>query len=240
MQAIAISMVPTISHAAAHHDTEEVHESIGTGYRLTTLIAFPCMIGLMVLSGPILTLLYPERVDEAMTAVPTFMIMCVSIVTLAMYETTTGTLQAVGKQVIPVRNVAIGAVAKIATTYVLVGIRGINIRGAAISSVIAYLTAFILNERAVVKYTSVKISIFQTYIKPFIAAAVMGACAYLSYIGLRGFLGSNLAVCIAILVGVISYAAMVILIKVVTPQDLEMIPKGDKINKAISKFVKWE
>ena len=166
IQAIAISIVPAISHASARGDYENVDKNIGTGYKLTTLIAFPSMIGLLVLARPILKLLYPAQIDEAMDAVPTFIVMTFSIVTLALYETSTGALQAIGKQIIPLRNVAICALIKIVLTYIFVGIKSINVVGAAASSVIAYLIAFALNEVAVKKYTGARTDIMGTFIKP--------------------------------------------------------------------------
>ena len=241
IQAIAISMVPAISRAATKGNTEDVSSSISTGYKLTTLISFPCMVGLIVLSKPIFRLLYPLKVDEALQAIPVFILLCAGIVTLALYETSTGTLQAVGKQVIPVRNVAIGAGIKIVLTYILVGIHSINVKGAAISSTIAFLVAFALNELAVKKYTGAKINLVQVYIKPAIASVVMGVFAFFSHKLISGIIGSNLATVVAILVGVIVYAIMVVAIKVATPDDIREMPKGDKINSLIYKFYKgWK
>ena len=240
IQAIAISMVPAISHATAMGSKKDVESSIGVGYKLTTLIAFPCMIGMMVLSKPILSLLFRSKVDEAMDAIPTFMVLTLSIVTIALYETSTGTLQAIGKQVVPVRNVALSAVVKIILTFILVGIPSVNVVGAAISSVVAFFIAFILNEISVKKYTGVSINVKEIYIKPGICSLVMGALAFASYKLLSLVIGSNLAVCIGILVGVISYAIMVVTIRAANPEEIAAIPYGHKLNKLISKFTKWE
>ena len=59
----------------------------------------------------------------------------------------------IGKQMIPVRNLAVGVIAKIAITWVLTGIPAINVLGAAAGTVTAYLIASILNILAVRKYT---------------------------------------------------------------------------------------
>ncbi len=238
IQAIAISIVPAISHASARGDYENVDKNIGTGYKLTTLIAFPSMIGLLVLARPILKLLYPAQIDEAMDAVPTFIVMTFSIVTLALYETSTGALQAIGKQIIPLRNVAICALIKIVLTYIFVGIKSINVVGAAASSVIAYLIAFALNEVAVKKYTGARTDIMGTFIKPFIAALVMGAFAYGSHKLFSIFLGNSLSTLFAILVGVLVYGIMVVVIRVASPEEISEIPKGEKINALIRKVVK--
>ena len=238
IQAIAISMVPSIAFARAKGARREMEHNISIGYKLTTLIAFPCMIGLLVLSKPILLLLFPSKASEALDAVPTFMILTISIVTIALYETSTGALQAIGKQVIPVRNVAVGALAKIILTFVLVGIRGINVKGAAISSVVAFFIAFILNELAVKKHTGFEINFMEVYIKPFIAAAVMGAFAFGGYKLLALLMGNSLATCFGILIGVIVYAVLVVTMKIATPDEIAEIPYGHKLNRLISKFAK--
>lgn len=238
IQAIAISIVPAISHASAQRDMVSVDKNIGTGYKLTTLIAFPSMVGLLVLCRPILRMLYPAQVEEAMDAVPTFIVMTFSIVTLALYETTTGTLQAIGKQLIPLRNVAICAGIKIVLTFIFVGIKSINVVGAAASSVIAYFIAFVLNELAVKKYTGVKIDISGTYIKPLIAAAIMGVFAYGGHRILEGFMGNGIATLFGIVVGVIVYAIMVVVLKVAGPEEIAELPKGEKLNSLIRKVIK--
>ena len=240
IQAIAISMVPAISHAAAKKDKENVESSVAAGYKLTTLIAFPCMVGLMVLAKPIFMLLYPSKIDEAMEAIPTFLLMAISIVTVAMYETSTGALQAVGKQVIPMRNVGVSAVIKVILTYILVGIRSINLNGAAISSIVAFFLAFILNEVAVKKYTGVHIKLKDTYLKPGIASLVMGVCAYGVYRLLALVLGARIAVLIAVLAGAGVYAVLVVALRIAEPEDIAAVPYGHKLNKLINKFVKWE
>lgn len=240
IQAIAISMVPAISSANAIGDKKSVEGSIGVGYKLTPLIAFPCMVGLIVMCKPIFTLLFPLKIDEAMDAVPLFIILTASIVTIALYETSTGTLQAIGKQVIPVRNVVIGAVIKIALTFILVGIHGINVKGAAISSVVAFFVAFVLNEIAVKKYTGIKIKAMDVYIKPFAASAIMGIVVFAAYKLLSMILGNTISTGLSILIGVITYGIIVVVIRIATPSEIAAIPYGHKLNGFISKFTRWE
>ena len=238
IQAIAISLVPAIARANAVGDMNEVRTNATIGYKLTTLIAFPCAVGMFALAKPILILLYPGQIEEAIEASPTLMILTVSMVFLAIYETSTGVLQAIGKQIVPVRNVTIGAIVRIITSYILVGIYPLNIKGAAISASITYFVAFYLNEMYIKKYAGIKHDIKSVYLKPFFAAAVMGIFAFASHKLFSMFLGNSISTLAAILVGVIVYAVMVITIKVVDSKELEMMPKGDKLNSLIRKVVK--
>lgn len=239
IHAIAVSMVPSIAHSAAKGNKEDVSASINTGYRLTTTIAFPCMVGIFALAKPILLLLYRSQPEQAASATNILMVMSLTIVVLALYETSTGTLQAVGKQYIPVINVAIGAVVKIILTYVLVGIHSINILGGAISSIFAFFIPFLLNEIAVRKYTGVRTDIVKTYVKPGVASLVMGVCAFLSHKLFSMVVGSSIATCLAILVGVAVYVIMVVVIKVIEPSEVAVIPGGNKINRILSRVPGW-
>ena len=53
-------------------------------------------------------------------------------------------------------------------------------------------------------------------------------------------IGGRLATVVAVLVGIIVYAVLAIVCRVITPQDVKMLPKGEKLNPLIGKVVKWE
>ena len=56
---ITMSLVPAVSAALTRRDHQRVGKLVNTSLRLTTLLAFPAGVGLSVLAGPILILLYP-------------------------------------------------------------------------------------------------------------------------------------------------------------------------------------
>ena len=239
-QAVAISLVPAIARYFTLEDKEEVHKHISLGYRLTMLLAFPCAVGIFVLAKPVLLLLYPAKPAEVDEAKVTMMIMAVGIVGLALSQTSTGVLQAIGKQIVPVKHIAIGMVVKIILTYILVGINVLNINGAAISTIVAYVISFTLNNMAVKRYSGTKIDHVQTYVKPFIASAVMGIGVFLMYKLMRMVVGNSISTLVAIMIGVLIYGVLIIFLKVVTPEELETLPMGSKLNRLIRKFIRWE
>ena len=98
------------------------------------IMAFPCAFGIFVIAEPILKLLYFTQPQGCHDAAPTLMIMAISIIFLATMQTSTSVLQSVGKQMVPVRNLAIGCIGKVIVTYILVGIPYFNIKGAAIGT----------------------------------------------------------------------------------------------------------
>ncbi|MGI6211598.1 MAG: putative polysaccharide biosynthesis protein [Anaerovoracaceae bacterium] len=243
-QAVSVSLVPALSGKHQIGDTEALRDTIRTGYRTTLIMAFPCALGLFSLAEPILKLLYFTRAKSCEDAAPILMIMAVGVVFLAIMQTSTSVLQAVGKQMLPVRNLAIGCVGKIILTYTLVGVHPINVKGAAIGTVTAYVIAMFLNARDVRKYTGVTFDYGLTYVRPLISSLIMAVCAYgiyqliyLLFAGHSPMLVNALAVVVAILAAIIIYAVLVLVTKTVTLEELEENPKGAKLARFIRRLV---
>ncbi len=238
-QAVAVAMVPAIAAAYKLRDRKEVNENINIGMRISMIIGMPCAIGMMVLAEPILLLLFSSEPASAISAAPTLMVMCLGVPFMALLQTTNGVLQGVNRQVLPMKNLAIGAVAKVVLTYVLVAIPVLNIKGAAIGSVFVYAIAFILNIRDVKKCTKVKIDFVLTYVKPVIASVIMGICAFASYKLIFGITSSNtMATFGAVAIGALVYGILILAIKAITKEEIGRMPKGQKLVKILDKFTK--
>ncbi|MBS6799023.1 MAG: polysaccharide biosynthesis protein [Firmicutes bacterium] len=238
-QAVAVAMVPAIAAAYKLRNRAEIDENINLGMRISMIIGMPCAAGMIALAEPILLLLFSSEAASAISAAPTLMVMCLGVPLMALLQTTNGILQGVNRQVLPMKNLAIGAVAKIILTYVLVAIPSLNIKGAAIGSVFVYGIALILNLRDMKRYTKVKVDFMLTYIKPTAASVIMGVCAFASYKILFGALGSNsLATLGAVVVGVIVYAVLILATKAITKEEIGRLPKGGKLVKILDKFIK--
>ena len=238
-QAVAVAMVPAIAAAYKLRNRAEIDENINLGMRISMIIGMPCAAGMIALAEPILLLLFSSEAASAISAAPTLMVMCLGVPLMALLQTTNGILQGVNRQVLPMKNLAIGAVAKIILTYVLVAIPSLNIKGAAIGSVFVYGIALILNLRDMKRYTKVRVDFMLTYIKPTAASGIMGGCAFASYKILFGALGSNsLATLGAVVVGVIVYAVLILATKAITKEEIGRLPKGGKLVKILDKFIK--
>ena len=239
-QAVEISMVPAISGNYALGDHETVRKDTGLSYRLAMIMAGPCAFGILALAEPVLLMFYRSHPDEAHAAAPTLMILSAGVVLLAMSQTSTGLLQAIGRQNLPVRHLAIGVAVKVVVTFILVGIPGVDIKGAACGTLIAEAISFFLNDIYVKKFTGVKIDLVKTFVKPLICSAVMGGFAFGTHFLLSKAVGNTISTMAAVLVGIVVYGVLIVLTKTVTPVELAMVPAGRKINRIISKFVKWE
>lgn len=238
-QAISISLVPLVAAANRKKEFHYLRSNVMTGLRSTVLLSVPCALGLIALAEPILLLLYPKQQESAVSAAPCLIVLAVGVIFLAAVQTLTGILQGVGQQMIPVRNLFIGVIFKVIVTWVLTGIEGINVIGAAIGTSVAYFIAAVLNIIAVKKYTGIKYNLFSTMIKPLVCSVVMAALVLLSYRMFDVLLnGSNITVVLSILIGVIVYGVMVILTKAITKEELEKMPKGEKLVNLFGRFLK--
>ena len=239
IQAVVMSMVPAIAAGFKVRDYGEVRANTQFAMRASMIIGFPCAVGMFSLAEPILHLLYPKQLAGATAAVPTFMIMCVGIIFMSSLQTITGALQGVDKQMLPVRNLAIGAVGKIIVTYILVGTHALNVNGAPIGTIVAYVIAAVLNSRDAKKYIGCKFDISLTYIRPGISAALMGLAAFASYKLIFLITTSNfISTMIAIMVGVVVYALLILVTRSITLEEISKLPKGDKLVRIFKKIIK--
>ncbi len=237
IDAICISLMPAVTMAFTLKNKKDLDDHIKTGLKTMMIITYPCAIGLIVLAKPILTMLFYKKYDEAVMAVPALQILAVSIITLAIMRTFSTSLQAIGKMMLPVWNLLIGAGVKAVVSYILLGIHAVNINGAAIGSVIAYVTAGILNYRALRKYTNVSLDMVSIFIKPLAASLIMGVSAIVSYKLCFMLTSSNpLSTLIAIMIAAAVYFVTAFRTGAVTKDEIELIPKGDAIYRLAVKL----
>ena len=230
VDAISISLIPAITAAYTLKKRDELNHGIQTGIKTMMVVAYPCAIGIIALAGPILHLLYPAQPDEVEMAIPLLQITALTIITLSMMRTFSSCLQGVGKMVLPVVNLFIGAIAKIIVSYVLVGIPAINVNGAAVGSVCAYLIAGVLNYRGLKKYAEADIDLAGTFIRPLISSVIMGAATIGVYKLIFAVCGSNaLSTLVAIMIAVVLYFVLIFVTKTVSREEAYMLPKGDMI-----------
>ena len=201
----------------------------------------------MALSEPIMLLLYPAQKASAINAAPSLFILAFGVIFLATVQTLTGVLQGIGRQMIPVRNLAVGALVKVVLTYSLTGIPSINIRGAAIGTVAAYIVASTLNLLAVKKITGAKFLPGLTFGRPLAAATLMGIVVVLAYKGLHyAFLATSvssgmanaMATLVAIVLGAALYLVLLFAFRAIKDEELVMLPGGVRLERLIRRIRK--
>ena len=228
--ALGMSVVPAISSAIAGGSQNEAKKITESSLRITVLFAFPCAVGLSVLSRPILELLFSDS-----DAYLLLQKLSLAVVFVAVVSVTNSILQAYGKVYYPVINMVIGGVVKIFMNYNLIPILGID--GAPIATNICYGVIAILNLIAVIRFVKIKFSFLDMVLRPLAAALVMGAAAISVLNLISDFLGSGrITTFFSIFAGGVIYVIMIFVVGAIKKDDLSNIPGGGKILPVLEKL----
>lgn len=234
--AVAVSLVPTITHAYTIKNKTMLNRTANLGVRTALLIGLPSAMGLFILGVPIITLFYPGLGPEKHASVGALLqILSISVIFLTLVQSLTAILQAVDKQNYPVKNMAIGAIVKIIISYILLGLPELNIKGAAFSTIAAYLTASILNYIDIKRKTNIEINILKITIRPLLSTIIMSLVVWIIYNGLFAIVGMKLAAVTSIFAGVVVYAAALFKTGALTEEDLMVLPRGKRFIKILKK-----
>lgn len=234
--AVAMSLVPAITEAYTKKQITKLNITANAGLKLSLIIGLPCGIGMFMLAEPIIALLYASLGPEKHASSGALLeIMAISVIFLTVVQAFTSILQSINKQFHPVKNLAFGLVIKVILSYILIGIPSINIKGAAISTTISYLAVAVLNWFDI-NNTKVRINIIQVSARPLLSTAVMALATGVSFRLLKSILDSqSLATLGSIAVAGLVYVVCLFVTGAITKEDLELIPKGEKLQKFVRK-----
>lgn len=233
---ISMSIVPAISAARVKGDRMDVQRLSLLSLKISMAIGLPCAVGLSVLAGPIIKLLYASVTPESHAIATRLMhVAAFTVVFISLVQTATGALQGVGKHRLPVYFLLIGGVTKVLVNIICIPIPRINILGAVFSNLACFGIAGILDTVALLRITGAKLNVLDTFVKPAFASAVMGAGAW----GVHGLLMriplfargrmSAVATVLAIVIAVIVYVVMMLVLGMFTREELTYIPGGRKL-----------
>jgi len=228
--AMSISVVPALAEAIAIKHQGNIQRITASAIRITILFAMPCTIGLSVMAKPILYLLYSSTSAGTMLE-----ILAVACIWVSLVSVCTAVLQAAGKVWIPVINMLIGALVKIVSNILLVSMPQINILGLSISSNLCYFVIAALNIYWVMKVTKVKLKLAETLVKPLFATGAMGVATLFFYRFLEGMIPEKLATMLSVGIGGCIYLSVLLLVGGLKREDVEMLPKGEKIAAMMEK-----
>ena len=174
--AMSVSLVPAISRAVAKKDGDNIKRHTETGLRLSTLIALPASFGLSLLAKPVLSVLYGASYSAEHIALSASLlqISSLTIFFFTLVQSTSGILQGLSKQRIPMYTLIVGVVLKIALNYALVSQSSINIHGAPYASLLCYGVSLFLNLIYVHKHTKLRFSL-KPYLSPLLPTLLMSA-----------------------------------------------------------------
>ena len=230
--ALAMSLVPAISAFSAKRDHAGIQDTARLGLKLALIIGLPCAVGLFVLASPILAMLYPNLTEGELTlAVDLMHTSSIGVIFLSLVQSMTGVIQGMGKPNVPVFNLFIGFVLKVASLLALMNIPQINIQGAAVSTVVCYAFAGIADTIYVIRRAKLRLGLVDVLLKPVLSSGVMGFVVFMIYSFMQEMEHQALPTLAAVAVGVFAYGVMAIYFRFFSREELAYIPGGQRIRK---------
>lgn len=235
---LGVSAIPVLTSAWTVKDRDELKSSMETILRTTAAVSMPAAFGLIALGRQVVLLLYSSKGASAETAGINLCILGVCALFAGLTAPTTSMLQAIGKQKIPLYNIAVGAGIKIIINFVLVGTPAVNIIGVPIGTTACYAYICIMNIIALVKHSGVKPDFIGCILKPFLAGLACGVSAFVSALLLDKFshFGNSIITVVSIVFAVVIYLIFVGFMKIIKKNDIISLPSGEKIAKVLEKL----
>lgn len=238
MIALTASVIPAVSAALARRDRVHTARVIGSSLRVTALLAFPMGFGLWALAEPIFVLLY-SKYDTSLGG-QLLATLGIASIFVCLMLITNSILQSHGRVNVPIITMLIGGVVKIVLNYNLVAVPSINIHGAPIGTLVCFLITAVLNLIFVSRTVEDKPKYFALFAKPLLASFLMAEGAKLAYRLLRRVIVLSsarltLLVCVGGAIGfaVVLYLVLVLTMRIITRDDLALLPKGEKIARLL-------
>ena len=230
--AFATALVPAISAARMKGDQETITKRTSFSLLASMLIGLPCTAGMLIFAGPILNLLFPN----ATNGTTILQISSLTIIFTILDQTINGTLQGIGKIMIPATSLGFGMLTKLIVNLILVPIPAFGANGAAIGSVACHMVAFTIAFNVHRKNVKLNLTFKKFVLKPLMATIIMSVCSYFIYIVLKGIIIERLATIIAMIVAVVIYGLSILALRILNKEDIYMIPYGQKIYKILEKL----
>ena len=223
---LATASTPAISYAMAIKNYDDVREKTHIVMKIGMLFAFPSAIGMAVLANPIIRLLFRSQPDGGSL----LQIGTIAIVFITIAQVCTGILQGMGKQHLPTIHALIACVIKIILNIILLSVPSINIYGIIYSTIVCYMVFAFLNLRAVIKFTGTVFDKVDVFLKPALISTIMGLVVWGgSWLLLKVTQSALVQIVVLVPVAVLIYGVGAIILKVLTPEEIAMIPGGTKI-----------
>ena len=232
--AASTAVLPSVSGNFAVGDVEGARHKINEAIQMTMFLCIPAAVGMCVLADPIMHLLFPTTTDMAGRLL---MAGAISVIFYSLSTITNGVLQGIGKPSLPVRHAAISLVINVAVLAILTKFTPLGIYSVMIATIAYSLSMCILNGRSVTEHLGYHMDLKGMFLRPLLAALLMGVAAFGVYHGLHAMISSNV-ICLlpAILVAVAVYGLGYLYIAHPSKELLRRFPGGAYLVKIAVKL----
>ena len=140
---ISIAFLPMFTKSIATNDFESLSHYEISAFKLASFIASPMLVGLIVYSKEILSVLFPS--SSAEVGAMLLCLLCPAIVFSSSLLIINNSLEAGGQVRAPLISMSIGCLIKILVSYLLIRNPAFGISGAPIGTVCSYATALLVS-----------------------------------------------------------------------------------------------
>lgn len=222
------SMIPEVSAYYARRDIKTANQKIDRATWISMFISIPAAIGLAVLAGPVVRILFPGTNGQGAILL---VMGAVTVILNGNSNISNGVLQGIGKPRIPMIHAAIALVADVIAMLALLFLTDLGVYTIVIAMIIYAVVMCLLNEISMRKYMGYVNPWRSAYLTPLMASIPMAAVAGAVYYGLSALLPEGrLILCIelilAIGLGGIVYLLAYLFISRPDEKELAMLPGG--------------
>ena len=235
--ALSSAMLPNIAAAKARGDQSGILNKAQMTVKVTMIIAIPCTVGLAVLGGPVIQLifgtsaLYPELAGDLLLYGSAFVLF------FALSTVTNALLQATDYLRYPVTHSIIALIIHTVLAFVLLWFFDLKVWSLMISTVAFAVVLCILNGIVLYRKVGFRIRVRDTILIPLAAAGCMGVMCWGSYYILHYLTKSNtIGFLVSFTVGIITYFVALFLFNGITEEELESVPKGQLLVRIAKKL----
>lgn len=227
---LGASMIPSIVLSQTARQHEEVKYKIRLTIKFNMLIAIPCAIGMGVLAGPLMQLIFGYSKEFPELPARLMQIGAPAVVFFSLSTVTNSVLQGIDLMRKSVTHSAISLAIHAAFVYIMLKYLNWGVYGLVIGNVTFALVVCILNWIAIGRSLNYKQETKTTFLLPLAASAIMGAVACAAYYGINTLVHSNkLALLVSVPLAMLVYGVLIVLLKAVTEDELVDMPFGRKL-----------
>jgi len=246
VQPLASSLTPTLTASLAamkNSSTEEERKKnqeaavkvMHSCLKFAAIISIPCAIGMSVLSGPILSLLFKDK-SSVESAAPLLSILSIGVFFTAMLTITTSILQSHGLQKKTIISMYSGVLVKLILNVILISNPSIGIYGAPIATVIGYFAMAAINFYFIIRHIGIRVEFFSNFLKAFSASAISSIVTIAVYRLISDLGYPTIGTILSVIATAVVYFILLLLFNGIQKNDIVLLPKGQKIYRILKKI----
>jgi stage V sporulation protein B len=234
--ALAASAVPGIVAASVAGSRRSAHRKMTAVLKLNMAVSIPSAVGLAVLAGPIMHLLFTSLGDKELTAVRLLQTGSCAAVFYALSTITTAILQAGDHMKTPVVHSAVSLAIHVALVFLLLWFTNLGVYALIIGNVTFPLLVSLLNCRSLTRELGYRWRPARMFGVPLVSAGVMGVVTWGSYRLVTLLLPAWVGLCASLVLSVAGYGFLILRLHCFSDSQLRELPMGGKLLRLSKKL----